>query len=226
MDKLCLILLLGLAPVAALARPGFNVGLGVGGSAVSGEQVGFERLSSTTGAQLGGPAGFTFSTANDGGFAALFTMGFNVLGYAALETRLTGQGTALGDENARQWAAQWHTGVRAYPMWHWQSAVPEWLQPFEPSLFVGWGASYQGYVATVDSEVAWSSWNSWRFGLAGEYFVLPFLKVALDYSYVLAPYRTFIYDWDDSLFFDVDPSAGTGFHQVFVIASFQFDPAG
>ena len=224
MTKYCFVLAIVLCPDLASARPGFAVGLGLGGSAVSGENVAFDRLSSRSGDQLSGPPGFTFNTDVGGGLAALFTMSYNILGYAAVETRLTGQGNQLGDADHRQWAAQWHTGVRAYPLWHWQAKVPELLQPLEPSLFIGWGASYEGYVATPSNEVAWSTWSSWRFGLGVEYFVLPFFKVGLDYSYVVAPYLTFIYDWDDSDIFDVEPSANTGFHQLFVVGTFQFSP--
>jgi hypothetical protein len=208
-----------LAVTPAWARPGFSVGLGLGGSGVGGETVDTGRLSSDT---AGIEAGFPLTTNIDGGLAALFTMGFNVLGYGAIETRLAGQGTDLSDGYHRKWAAHWHTGVRAYPLWHWQAQLPEYLHPLEPSLFVGWGTTYQGYVPTPDNEVAWSTWSSWRFGLAVEYFIITYFKVSLDYSYVLAPYSKFIYDWDESITFNVEPTANTGFHQFFVVASFQF----
>jgi hypothetical protein len=73
-----------------------------------------------------------------------------------------------------------------------------------------------------ENEVAWSTWNSWRFGLAVEYFIITFFKVSLDYSYVIAPHSKFIFDWEDSITFDVSPTAKTGFHQFYLLLSFQF----
>lgn len=216
--------ILGMSAPAA-ARPGFSVALGVGGSSVGGTEVLTDRLTSTAGYQISAPPGYALTTEFGGGVAPLFAMSFNVLGYAALETRLSGFGHNLSDAHTRSWAAQWHTGIRAYPMWHWQAQMPELLQPFEPSVFVGWGAAYQGYAPNPVDEVGWSTWNSWRIGLGVEYFIISYFKVMLDYSAVIAPYKRFIYDYNDSINFDVEPAATTVFHQFFVVAAFQFGPA-
>jgi hypothetical protein len=213
------------AAAPAAARPGFYVGLGVGGSAVQGTGVMSGDLTLTSGSATF-PAGYLLTTEIDGGLGMLFTMGFNILGYAAIETRLAGQGHDLDDANLREWAAHWHTGVRAYPMWHWQDRLPSYLQPLEPSVFVGWGTTYQGYpLPLTNDEVGWRTWNSWRFGLALEYFVITYFKVSLDYSYVMAPHDLFIYDFSDSINFAAEPTANTGFHQFFVLGTFQFSPA-
>jgi len=206
----------------ALARPGFTVALGIGGTSVGGQTVAIDRLHSST-ATIAVPPSFT--TDIDGGLNGLFSMGFNILGYGALETRLTGGGHSLTDATKRQWAAHWQTGIRAYPLWHWQALLPDYLQPLEPSIFFGLGASYQGYAPNPVDEVGWSRWGTWSLGLGVEYFIISYFKVMLDYTYIHSGYNNFILDFEDSINFDVEPTASTGFHQFFVVAAFQFGPA-
>ena len=154
----------------------------------------------------------------------MLRLGFNVLGYAALETLFTGHGHDIDDADLRSWSAHWHLGARVYPMWHWQAEVPFYLQAFEPSLFLGWGGSYQVYTPDPSlDEVGWSSWGSWRLGMGLEYFVASYFKVGIDYSYVNAPYDNFIFNFDKSENFPVEADqAGVGYHQVFFVTSFQF----
>ncbi len=214
------------ASAPAAARPGFYIGAGLGGTSVSGEEVAHNRLEADPGAMPPQGFGYVPTTDMDGGIASFFHMGFNILGYAAVETMLSGHGHDLSTASERSWAAHWHTGLRLYPLWHWQAHLPEVWQPFEPSLFLGWGLSYQGYappeVAVLEEEVAWEKWGSFRFGLGTEYFLISYFKVGLHYNYVRASYRKFIFDAEDSETYEVKPPATTGFHQVFVVGTFQF----
>lgn len=210
--------LLGAASVAQ-ARPGFYIGFGIGPTNVSGQDVEYSRL----GGAVSGPRLLT--TELDGGLTGNFRMGFNILGYVALETQLSGHQGAVGDGDSG-WAAHWHTGARVYPLWHWQRQLPEVLQPFEPSLFYGLGTSYQAYQPGFTSDdVGYSQWGTWRLGLGLEYFIITYFKVGLEYTYVRANYATFIYNFEDGIDFPIEPAASTGFHQFLLMALFQFGPA-
>ena len=76
-----------------------------------------------------------------------------------------------------------------------------------------------------DNEVAWGRIGTWQIGGALEYFIISFFKVALDYTYVDGAYDVFYLDWGDDLTYDVIPPSSTVFHQVQVMAIFQFGPA-
>lgn len=220
------LLVLGLA-APALARPGFYGGLGFGVGAASGESVGYDRIKpDETGLKLiDGPA---LGTDIGSSAATTLRLGFNVLGYAALETLFTGQGSALTDADERRFAVQWHTGLRAYPLWHWQAQLPGWMQPLEPSLY--WspflGLSYQVYVPdAAPDEVGWSKGWTQRLGASLEYFVVDFFKVSLDYFYVPVKYDNFIFNFDESENYPVEPPAKTNYNQVFLSFVFQFGPS-
>ncbi len=213
----------------AQAREGFYLGVGGGNTSVQGQTVAYSSFESN---EFGQPAPVMlslqgveeFSTMIEGGPSALYRMGFNILGYGAIETVLSGHGSDLADQDLRQWAAHWHIGARLYPMWHWQGMVPRALRALEPSVFLGWGGSYQVYVPdpTLD-ELGWNTWKSLRFGLGLEYFVASYFKVGLDYNYINAPYDNFIFNYEESDNYPVNPEgAETSFHQFYVTMTFQF----
>ena len=208
---------------AAQARPGFYFGLGFGPTGVNGSLVENAQLQpDELGSRLSGlPTGTT--TDIDGGISGLFRLGFNVLGYAALESYLTGFGHNLSDSDVRSWAAHWQSGIRVYPLWHWQHLLPGYLQPLEPSLFTGIGLSYQGSPpAPGYDEMGYSKRNSWSLGSEVEYFFADYFRLGLAYNYIKANYNNFIFNFDDSENFPLDPPAKTGFHQIWLTLTFQF----
>lgn len=225
MRNLLVVAIVLAAALPASAREGFYIGLGLGPTGVGGEEVA-DRLQADEQGNVLDPGGLPITTDIPGGLSGNFRLGFNILGHAAIETQLSGHGKSLGDIDKRSWAAHWHTGVRAYPMWTWQKLVPEYLQPFEPSIFLGWGASYTVYTPVPGAdELGFSKWGSWRWGLGLEYFVITYFKVMAEYSYVRASYGNFIFNLEDSLNFPVEPAAKTGYHQFYLLALFQFGPA-
>src|SRR5688572_30227675 len=107
MLRLGVVLSLALASVAQ-ARPGFYVGLGGGVTSVSGESgIGEGELGDDDQGLPYMPSvpGFTFDTNNAGGPTALFRLGFNILGYVAIEAVTSGHGKDLTDADSREWAA-------------------------------------------------------------------------------------------------------------------------
>ena len=224
MRRLALVTLLLCATSPAAARPGFYIGFGLGGTTAEGEDVPGHRLLPDPGTTLRPTMTYMTETDLEGGLSGLFTMGFNVLGYGAVETRVTGHGHDIDDPEMRSWSAHWHTGLRLYPLWHWQSLLPAVLQLLEPSLFMGWGLSYQGYAYDPASEVAWAQHGSMRLGAALEYFLISYFKVALDYSFTKPKYDHFYYDYGDGETFSVTPPARATFHQIYLLAAFQFGP--
>src|SRR5207244_2033616 len=123
-------LLVSLTAAPGLARPGPYLVLGLGGTSVSGQDVSYSQLHGEP-AIAGGPA---LSTAMDGGVSGTARLGFNILGYAALEAVFSGNGRDFQNKSDRDWAMHLHGGVRVYPWWAWRYELPRLLQPLEPSL--------------------------------------------------------------------------------------------
>ena len=99
----------------------------------------------------------------------------------------------------------------------------EKLQRLEPSIFFGWGGSWQVYNPTGNSELGWSGLGTFRFGLGVEYFVLSYMKLGLDYYHVSAPYDTFIFNFSDGISGGVDSEqASASFNQVILTMNFHF----
>ena len=211
---------------SAFAREGFYIGLGAGHTSPNGQDVPYDSFEATIPGenQYGIPQP---STILAGGSGLIYRMGINILGYGAIETIVTGHGLDLADPDSRQWAAHAHVGARLYPVWHWQGLLPEALRPLEPSLYFGWGPTYQAYVPIRGmDDLGWSTWRSFRFGIGLEYFVLSYFKLGMDYYYINAPYDNFIFNFQDSDNYPVDPeAAGTTFHQFLITLNFQFGPA-
>ncbi len=226
MQRVLFLVLVLAFPCAAQARPGFYVGLGGGGAVVNGESgIGNSRI----GADEQGntiATSFPLSTNVGGGPAASFFLGFNVLGYGAIEVDATGHGTGLFDVDTRKTSWQLSFGLRGYPLWHWRSQLPDYLQPFEPSVFFGWGPVYEAYTPVPGFDpVGWSKMPGvlpTRFGLGVEYYVISYFRVGLDYAYVHAAFDNFIFNYDESLNFPTSPPAKTGIHQVIANIAFQF----
>ncbi|MEE2962140.1 MAG: hypothetical protein VYA34_15510 [Myxococcota bacterium] len=213
-----LLLALALLPTDAMARPGFYIGFGTGYSGSGGADVPYDAISNSPRISNG----TLYTTQMNGGLLGSFKLGFNVLGYGALETMA--QYLKPGGDNTNEaWMANFHVGARIYPAWHWRGQLPTYLQPLEPSIFIGWGATYQGYDVIPNQEVAWSSFGSWRFGLGLEYFVASYFKVGMDYNLATAPYSTFIFNFQDGDTYAVsDGAAGNTFHQFLFHLAFHF----
>jgi hypothetical protein len=215
-----MVLLTLTAATPALARPGFSIGIGLGGTSAGGSAVSLNDLEPDAGTPGVGQIGYEPTTEIDGGFSPMLHLGFNILGYAALELVASGQ-----PPSSDEWSGLAHVGVRAYPMWHWQSQLPDALQPLEPSLFFGWGTAWQGYSPNGTEDVAWRTWKSLRLGVGMEYFVVSFFKLSLQYFWVRAPHDRFLFDAGESWTYTPDPAAVVNFHQLYLTASFQFGPA-
>ena len=56
-------------------------------------------------------------------------------------------------------------------------------------------------------EIGWSTSKSFRLGLGLEYFILSYFKLGLDYQYIRAPYDNFIFNFQDSDNYPVEPAA-------------------
>jgi hypothetical protein len=160
-----------------------------------------------------------------GGLSALaLRLGYNIMGYGALEIGAHGHGVSLGDSATREWAAHFSLGTRIYPAWHWRDQLPAWMDDLEPSIFLGWGGTWQVYPASAGQEVGWKSLSGFRFGLGAEYYLTSFFKVGLDYMLVTAPYSTFIFNLSEGQTGEVDGPSNT-FNQVLLTFMFHFEPA-
>ena len=128
-----------LATGLAHAREGFHMGLGGGFSSLNGDDA--VRVS---GLQGGSP-----KTSQGGGGGMLLRLGYNIMGYGALEGLIQGQADSLGIDGEESWAANWRVGARLYPHWHWQSELPDYLQPLEMSFFLGGAALIKAMIRSA-----------------------------------------------------------------------------
>ena len=91
-----------LATGLAHAREGFHMGLGGGFSSLNGDDA--VRV---IGLQGGSP-----KTSQGGGGGMLLRLGYNIMGYGALEGLIQGQADSLGIDGEESWAANWRVGAR------------------------------------------------------------------------------------------------------------------
>ena len=120
-----------ITPLNAYARPGFFIGFGTGTSDSEGDDVSYFDLN-------GSPFlsdGSLYTTEMNGGTLGSFKLGFNILGYAALETMAQYLHPSTPNDT-EAWMANFHVGGRLYPMWHWRGELPSYLQPLEPSISI------------------------------------------------------------------------------------------
>lgn len=203
-----------LTSTTVAARPGLYGELAIGGADISGGNVPYADIE-------GVASGVALSTESPLGLGGGLTLGYNIFGYAAIESGLLAYGHRVRDPAERAWAGHWHSGIRVYPAWHWQSQLPEVLQPLEPSLFAGWGLTYQGNVPSEAlGDVAWRQTGSWRIGGRLEYFFDAPVKVGFDYSYIFGAHDTFILNYEDNDTFAVSPGASFGAHHFSLVLGF------
>ena len=127
----------------AQAREGFHMGLGGGFSSLNGDDA----------VPVIGVSGSSPKTSQGGGGGLLLRLGYNIMGYGALEGLIQGQADSLGIDGEESWAANWRLGTRIYPHWHWQSELPDYLQPVELSMFFGWGGTYKATTLEVSIQL-------------------------------------------------------------------------
>ena len=195
-----------LAAGVAQAREGFHMGLGGGFSSLNGDDA----------VPVVGVSGSSPKTSQGGGGGLLLRLGYNIMGYGALEGLIQGQADSLGIDGEESWAANWRLGTRIYPHWHWQSELPDYLQPLELSMFLGWGGTYQGYDPQGIDPVAWSDgFGAFTFGTSLEYFVSDVFKVSLDYFHHSVSHDTFIYNRSDGEEYNVE-NVDVTMNQIFL----------
>lgn len=210
---------------SASARPGFYFDLGFGGTDVDGELVALSRIT-----DLGVTGLDALSTDNGDGIAGFARLGFNLLGYGAIEVEVSANSqNPTGETPATGLHGQ--LGARLYPLWFFQGRLPELLQALEPSVFFGGGLSYQiyrppappGFMAV---DLGWRKLGTICFGIGVEYFLASFFKVGLEYNLAYAPMDTFIFNFEDGIRSRIEGPANTFFHNVNLMVGVHWDPFG
>lgn len=224
-----LVAVLVAVPFPAAARPGFYFTLGFGGTEVGGTDVPVGDIPDLSVP----PSVVSFTTDNSDGISALLRLGFNFFGYGALEVNFTGNGRDIENDN-RSWALHGQIGVRVYPAWHFKRWLPDFLHPIEPSLYWGWGLTYQVYAPSIPvgttnlpaAEIGWRKIGSWRFGIGLEYFLFRYFKVGFDYNVAHASFDVFLFNFEDGIRRNLRNPAPTTYHQIFITVGFHGDPFG
>ena len=202
------------------ARPGLYVELGSGLQAVSGAEVPIANIQAMDdGTRLVIDPRLQPQLTTDTGTGPLVSLrlGYNVLGYGALELALSGSGTNLGDSRQRTGVGHVALLARAYPLWHFYPELP-----VEPWLLIGGGWSIQTQ-ALVD-RIAWDG-GALHLGFGASYYPLPWLSLYCELRYVRVFHERFWFDSGSDLIFPVSPSAGTGYWLPGLGVAFHFTTA-
>lgn len=201
--------ILSVVAVLALASPlgakeGFYLGLGIGGAVVSGD----------SGIALKGPgipikAGgvVTASTDYGAGLAALFRMGYNFFGAAAIEMAFVGHGANLGEDDL-EGAGRLNFNVVIHPIGILNLAkVTNVDEMWDPYVLIGGGFSYGSYVAGFDDDdKGWFNADL-QTGLGLNIHLAPIVSVGADMRLTVPFGHKWIYDWEDDKEFDTRDTA-------------------
>ncbi len=188
-----------LLPFTAEAKSGLYLGFNIGGGIVSGDApIGFPQseLNKDPDFVNGGNSQILFSTDEGGGFSAGFRLGYNILGFAAVEASFSGSGNNLGDSNKIEGQGGIAGLVRFFPG---QLIEPDrWWDPY---VFFGAGVHFIGYSPLARGDLpmqndgrAWWPGYTINYGLGCDFYLVPFFSVGVDLAFANAFHDTFHID--------------------------------
>ena len=209
------------APISAgwrtdkAAWEGFFLDYNVGYSSVSGEdgpqipplgnshiKISFSNTSS--------PAYKAAVNSNGGsGLATGLTIGYNIKGYVSLAADLAWQGSFTGGKTDMSGIGTGSLLLGLHPLRFWRKDLD-----FDVKLYGGYGIYEISYYYEDQTQLTakGKSWlgTSIPLGLTG-YYRIPgsAFVVGLDVRYVMAAYKTWMYNWDDDIKSSPDPAVET-----------------
>lgn len=208
------------ASTPALARGGLIFGIDIGGAAVwgdtsmaveSGSVCWFDNLAKHTRSDMGS------------GFATGLRLGYNVMGYGALDISVLAHG---GKDDNDWWEGQGHAGIRLflYPL-QFLALVPKLKdklkdRKLDGSLYFGYGFwSMGGYHYDADSGRGWTGQNL-QWGATFDYRLSDTVSVGLDLRFIRTMWSEYICEWSprresdalDASSFVMAPMATFTFH--------------
>ena len=180
---------------AAFARGGFVLGLDLGGAAVRGDQnVPLKDFDCPSEAFCKD----SVRTDATSGFAFGLRLGYNVLGFGALEGHMWGSGNLSSGGDKPEGAVYSAIVARYFPLQH----VKKWYyRKFDPSIYLGWQpVAYMGYYTQDkfgNEGRGWTSRTGWQFGASCDYELKRGVFVGLDLRFHRPSYKLYYVRWEE-----------------------------
>lgn len=213
-----------LAPRVQASEGGMIFGISLGGALVSGDQgvklepAGSWIESHTTDDQFKD----WVRTDAGSGFAFDLKLGYNILGYAAIETYINGHINMDSGGGKFEGAAYWGFLGRYFPFQHFEQLR---TTKFDPNVYFGGGfINYNGYHrGDYDPQHKTRGWNGTHllFGAALDYYIHKSVSVGVDLRFILPTWNSFMEDWDNDINYEpaspassfvFEPMANITFH--------------
>ena len=225
-----LTLALAIAP-AAQAKKGFYFGFNLGYATVSGD-----TAITMQNPELDPDSGFDknigglqtdlrklFTTEVGEGFNAEFRMGYNILGFVAIEANIQAHGNNLSDSNKLAGVGFIGSLVRFFPAQIFREVDDRWWDPY---IFIGGGVYFMGFnpdahpedtrfPSMINDGRAWFPSAAVKYGLGVDFYIVRFFSMGIDLAFVNGFHDTFRIDNEEDV--STSPVGGSA-------GSFSFAP--
>lgn len=205
-----------LVPQVQASEGGMVFGISLGGAMVSGDQGVLLK-----GATTSNPSSKEYKdwvrTDSGSGFAFDLKLGYNILGYASIETYVNGHLNMNSGGGKFEGTGYWGFLGRYFPFQHFEKLR---TTDFDPNIYFGGGfINYNGYHLKYDCNATGTycehdtrGWSGTHilFGAALDYYVHKSVSVGIDLRFIIPNWKTFYEDWNDDITFE-PKSSTTGF---------------
>jgi hypothetical protein len=185
----------------AQARDGFYMGFGFGGGMVSGDTAIELKNPERDPDRVGSDKRKLWSTEEGGGFQFDFRLGYNILGVTAIECNVSAGGNNLSDWDKIEGQGGVFGLVKLYPA----QFFPEMAdRKWDAYIYAGAGLYFMAYQPdakpNMDTDArGWYPSLGIKWGLGGEYYVVPMLSFGLDLGFTHGFHSTFIINDDKGI---------------------------
>jgi hypothetical protein len=190
-----------LAAPAAEGKSGLYLGFHLGGAIVSGDApITFPQseINKDLDFGKGGNTQVLFSTDVGGGFATGFHIGYNILGFVAIEANFNASGNGLGAGDSIEGQGGVAGLLRFFPAQLFAEPDRWW----DPYVTLGGGVHFMGYNPEAHADGspmiidgrAWWPGFTFNWGLGSDFYVVPFFSVGIDLMFVHAYHDEFHID--------------------------------
>lgn len=207
---------------------GFYFGLELGKAAYYGEVLKDTLYSQQLLSPEGGSYNYHPTTEFPSSFALGLNLGYNILGYGAVEMWGAITGSDILDDDHNKGSGHFEFNAKYFPTKHFEIFEK---YNVEAALFLGFGYSVAGYKEVIEhtkfnietQDYAFKAWNS-AYGFQINYYLIELVSLNLKFNFINPTYDECITDWDagskqqlidpaESTIFV--PSFGVSFHPGF-----------
>lgn len=230
----------------AQAKSGFYFGLGVGGALISGDSgIPLKNPDRDPDYDLQNPGPGIHTTCKPGkcpntdlrkltttdvgsGVAFDFRLGFNILGFLALEFDASVSGNNLGDSDKIEGQGGLFGLIKIFPAQPFKEVADRWWDPY---VMLGAGAHFIAYqpdahppeTMNTDGRGFYPGF-AMKYGLGCDFHTTPFLSLGVDLAFMNTFHSTYIIDNDKGTTSETRDTAGSFVFQPTVKVTFHFSP--